>query len=143
MSIGEKESGSTVHRENGAEQDRRGCDRNDAGPDSKDQRDAAKHFGGDDNIGELGRQSDAPEKLRRSGRREDEQFEAGMRQKEHAQADAQQQRGIGSGSGIDHGYLLIGRRPMAYSSEVDNLLIWKYRSHPWSEISHVGPPDRP
>ncbi len=49
-----------------------------------------------------------------------------MREKEHAQADAEQQRGIGSGSGIDHGCLLIGRRSMAYSSEWDNMAIWKY-----------------
>src|SRR5229473_7764816 len=141
MSVGEKEPDGTVHRENGAEQNRRGGNRNDPGPDSKDQRDAAKHFRSDNDIGELGRQSDAAEKLRRSGRREDEQFEAGMREEEHAQADAQQQRGIGSGSGIDHGCLLIYFEIyMIYSPEADNLVFWKYRSHPKSEIRHVGPP---
>ena len=32
-----------------------------------------------------------------------------MRQEENPQGYAEQQRGIGSGSGIDHGYLLIVR----------------------------------
>ena len=61
-------------------------DRDDPGPHAEDQRDAAEHFGGDGDIGERRRQADAAEELRRAGRREDEQFEAGVGQKEHAQA---------------------------------------------------------
>ena len=103
----QKEPGRAMHRENGAEQDRHEGNSDDAGPQTQDQRDASEHFYRDDDIGELGRQPDAAEKFRRSGRGEDEEFEAGMGKEEDAQADAKQQRGIGSGSGIDHGYLLF------------------------------------
>ena len=38
-----------------------------------------------------------------------------MREEKCAQGDAQQQRGIGSGSGIDHGYLLFCSLNIVYS----------------------------
>src|SRR5258708_15512945 len=132
-----------MNREDGAEQNRRGRDGDDTGPQPKDQRDAAQHFGGHHDISEVGRHADAGKEFYRSRQSEDEKLDAGMRQEEQAQADAKQQRGIGSRSGIDHGYLLRSCSAYGLFFSGDNLLIGKYRSYSWSEMADVRSPDRP
>src|ERR1035438_10167259 len=57
IGVVEKEPGRAMHREDRAEQNRRRRDRDDACPDSVDQRDAGKHFGRDDDISELAPQA--------------------------------------------------------------------------------------
>ena len=94
-----------MHGGDGAEQNRDQRERDPAGVEAEDEGDAAQRLDRDGQIGEGAGQAEAVEELRRAGRREDEDLQAGMGEEQHAERDAKDQGGIGRGAGVDHGGL--------------------------------------
>ena len=91
---GEEKAVGGVHKHDGAEQIRHQHERNQARPYAEDQRQAAGGLDGNDGVGHEWRQTKMAEEAYCAGRCENEELEARMGQEEHAERNAQNERGV-------------------------------------------------